>query len=228
LSNKTLAFTLAEVLITLGIIGVVSVLTIPNLINQCRNAVLKSNFKKAVSTLNEAYRLALEDLNTTTVENMSSDDFNNEFIPVFLKHVKIVDSYKLYRNQASTYSYHITNFSNTTAYNTCLQGYTTSTIYVTLSGMAFCFRGGFQNSYVINFDVNYKAKPNRAGYDNFEMVLKNNIEGNNLCGLTNYCTNNSSYVYYNHQSQGRCCSYYAMKDIDPDDNSKSYWKNFLK
>jgi prepilin-type N-terminal cleavage/methylation domain-containing protein len=225
---KPAGFTLVETLITIVIIGVVSALTIPNLINQCRNAVLKSNFNKAVSTFNEAYRLTLEDLNTTTVENMSSDDFNNEFIPVFLKHVKIVDSYKGSKIHASTdisKIYYITNFSKTTTYNTCLQNNTTSTIYITLSGMAFCFRGGFDNSYVINFDVNYKAKPNRAGYDNFEMVLKNNIEGNNLCGLSRYCTTDSSYPYYNHQSQGRCCSYYAVKDIDPDDGSKSYWRN---
>jgi prepilin-type N-terminal cleavage/methylation domain-containing protein len=111
---KPAGFTLVETLITIVIIGVVSALTIPNLINQCRNAVLKSNFNKAVSTFNEAYRLTLEDLNTTTVENMSSDDFNNEFIPVFLKHVKIVHSYKLSKNQANPYSYRITDFSNTT------------------------------------------------------------------------------------------------------------------
>ena len=43
-------FTLAEVLITLGIIGVVAAITIPALINNYRAAKLKSQFLKSYST----------------------------------------------------------------------------------------------------------------------------------------------------------------------------------
>ena len=39
------AFTLAEVLVTLGIIGVVAALTIPALIANYRNMVLENQFK---------------------------------------------------------------------------------------------------------------------------------------------------------------------------------------
>ena len=47
-------FTLAEVLITLGIIGVVAAMTIPNLIANTNGAKFRSQFKKTISTLNQA------------------------------------------------------------------------------------------------------------------------------------------------------------------------------
>lgn len=47
-------FTLAEVLITLGIIGVVAAMTIPSLMNSTGQTEFKSGFKKAVSVLNQA------------------------------------------------------------------------------------------------------------------------------------------------------------------------------
>lgn len=51
---KKFGFTLAEVLITLGIIGVVAAMTIPTLMNQTGQAEFKAGFKKMVSTLNQA------------------------------------------------------------------------------------------------------------------------------------------------------------------------------
>lgn len=51
---KKSGFTLAEVLITLGIIGVVAAMTIPTLINSTNQAEFKSGIKKAVSSLNQA------------------------------------------------------------------------------------------------------------------------------------------------------------------------------
>lgn len=51
-------FTLAEVLITLGIIGVVAAMTIPTLISNTTGAKYRSQFKKTLSTLNQAARMA--------------------------------------------------------------------------------------------------------------------------------------------------------------------------
>lgn len=55
---KFSGFTLAEVLITLGIIGVVAAMTIPVLIANTRSAKYRSQFKKTVSTLSQAARLS--------------------------------------------------------------------------------------------------------------------------------------------------------------------------
>lgn len=51
--TKRFGFTLAEVLITLGIIGVVAAMTIPTLMNSTGQAEFKTGFKKIVSTLNQ-------------------------------------------------------------------------------------------------------------------------------------------------------------------------------
>lgn len=51
------AFTLAEVLITLGIIGVVAAMTIPNLIANVNAHKFRNQYKKSLSTVNQAIRL---------------------------------------------------------------------------------------------------------------------------------------------------------------------------
>ena len=56
--NKKVAFTLAEVLITLGIIGVVAAMTIPNLIANTNGQKFRVQFKKTLSTLNQANRMS--------------------------------------------------------------------------------------------------------------------------------------------------------------------------
>lgn len=80
--TKKSGFTLAEVLITLGIIGVVAAMTIPSLMNSTGQAEYKTGMKKALSVLNQAVTMnvALEgnsfaDL-TTTVTNASGSLYN--------------------------------------------------------------------------------------------------------------------------------------------------------
>ena len=67
--TKRFGFTLAEVLITLGIIGVVAAMTIPTLISNTNGAQFKSAYKKALSTLNQAIvmNIALEDYDFSTL-----------------------------------------------------------------------------------------------------------------------------------------------------------------
>ncbi len=52
-------FTLAEVLITLGIIGVVAAMTIPTLMSNTGRAEFKTAFKKVVSAVNQAVTLSV-------------------------------------------------------------------------------------------------------------------------------------------------------------------------
>ena len=57
--KKKIAFTLAEVLITLGIIGVVAAMTIPTLIADYQEKVTVTKFKWVYSTLANAFTMAL-------------------------------------------------------------------------------------------------------------------------------------------------------------------------
>ena len=71
------AFTLAEVLITLAIIGVVAAMTMPTLINNTNGAQFKTAYKKGLSVLSQAVvmNIALDnyDLSETTANDSASD-----------------------------------------------------------------------------------------------------------------------------------------------------------
>ena len=58
---KKCAFTLAEVLITLGIIGVVAAITIPSLVTNYQKHVVETKLAKFNSTMNQAMRLSMVD-----------------------------------------------------------------------------------------------------------------------------------------------------------------------
>ena len=55
------AFTLAEVLITLGIIGIVAAMTIPSLVQDYREKAQVTRVKKFYSVFSQAYTMALQD-----------------------------------------------------------------------------------------------------------------------------------------------------------------------
>ena len=57
--KKKAAFTLAEVLITLGIIGVVAAITMPALIQNYRNHAVEAKLKKFYSTFNQAVEMSI-------------------------------------------------------------------------------------------------------------------------------------------------------------------------
>ena len=52
------AFTLAEVLITLGIIGVVAAMTIPTLIANTRAQQYRARLKKTISTISQSAKMS--------------------------------------------------------------------------------------------------------------------------------------------------------------------------
>ena len=93
---KKYAFTLAEVLITLGIIGVVAALTLPSLIADYQEKVLVSQAKKSYSIIMNAINLYLAD-------NVSSGDYRGLFVPnksddeimaEFSKYFNVIKFYK--------------------------------------------------------------------------------------------------------------------------------------
>ena len=58
MEKKYRGFTLAEVLITLGIIGVVAALTLPALIQKNNNKVVETRLMKFYSAINQAVKMA--------------------------------------------------------------------------------------------------------------------------------------------------------------------------
>lgn len=86
--KKFNAFTLAEVLITLGIIGVVAAMTMPTLMNQTNGAQYKAAYKKALSAISQGITLnvALEDnsFKEATVAGTSGNNTTDYTVAKFL------------------------------------------------------------------------------------------------------------------------------------------------
>ena len=81
--NMKSAFTLAEVLITLGIIGVVAAMSIPTLIANTNSLKFSSQFKKSIATLNQAALMSQAQYDfdfagaNSACANMASDNPNS-------------------------------------------------------------------------------------------------------------------------------------------------------
>ena len=70
--KRSSAFTLAEVLITLAIIGVVAAMTIPGVIVRTNQQEFKTGFRKAISVLNQAVTMNL------AIDNESPAEIANQ------------------------------------------------------------------------------------------------------------------------------------------------------
>ncbi len=87
---KNKGFTLTEVLITLGIIGVIAALTIPQLVNSTRNAHLGAQYASAISTLENGIALYMYDKNVRTLTQLNGGapkpaDLLNELADGYIK-----------------------------------------------------------------------------------------------------------------------------------------------
>ncbi len=111
---KKLGFTLAEVLITLVIIGVIAAMTVPTLMNNTNSQEFRSALKKAISGANQALTLhyALEGLGAQDYAN-AADLVNG----VFKKRMNVIDG---------------------TGSDTFPGGKCTGSVFTTQDGIMFC------------------------------------------------------------------------------------------
>ena len=111
--TKRFGFTLAEVLITLGIIGVVAAMTMPTLMNSTQGAQYKAAYKKALSALSQAVTLnvALDEYNFADLDNST---YNLE--EMLNNRMNVVRTEKATFNAANNKPYSVqgNNFANNT------------------------------------------------------------------------------------------------------------------
>ena len=187
--KRRVAFTLAEVLITLGVIGVVASLTMPTLIKNHEKRVIETQLAKTYSDLtNLMLRSQLENDHFTTWDfSMSVPDIVDTY---FAPYIKLTPCSR-YHNGISDKCF-VTNGAFTTWYyptNTSKRGefaYTNSTVYHYLmnDGRAIAFWKEYHSDNNIFFfdivvDVNGKKGRTVMGQDIFLFSL------NNIWGITN-------------------------------------------
>ena len=103
LNNKK-AFTLAEVLLTLTIIGLVAMLTIPNMIQSTNDAPMKLAWKQAFSIISQV-TYQMHDDRDGSLRGLCSDLDHNCFKNVFsnyVTYIKSANGYQSYNNCISS------------------------------------------------------------------------------------------------------------------------------
>ena len=89
-------FTLAEVLITLAIIGVVAAISIPSVISNSQQQEFKTGLRKAVSVLNQAI--------TMNIAIDGESPYENKMLPQYLmRHMNVIKTYTRMPFYASTH-----------------------------------------------------------------------------------------------------------------------------
>lgn len=172
--EKNCGFTLAEVLITLGIIGVVAALTIPTLMTAHKKHVTAAKLKRAVSSINQAIKLSESE--NGEVENWDRTLPQNEFIDKYFRpYMKITQvcnpvtdcGYKsdapwTYMNGTTNGSYSHPNFGDRTPFLTMDGFMYTYSIFPNDSDLIMS-----NNNRIIIVDINGSEKPNQFGKDVF-------------------------------------------------------------
>ena len=165
------AFTLAEVLITLAIIGVVAALTIPTLLNNYNDKVLETRYKKAVNIMTNGFKLMMSNEQVFDVKDLAIMQCSD--IDCYLDEYKKV--FKIVRDNSSpdiiqTFGeeYTINNQKISFAGNE-----EQAPIFQTADGISYM---GMPQSSEINFyaDLNGRSEPNTFGKDMFMFSLSGN------------------------------------------------------
>ncbi len=179
--TRTYGFTLAEVLITLGIIGIVAAMTMPALIakNQEKEAIVK--LKKAYSILSQAYASASAEYGDSSQWNLGDEAFSAEgalsiaekMLP-YLKTSKICGLekgcfpelvYKRFDNNSGWYEIYKTNrVYKLILSDGTLIGFESAGNFNCLVSNIYCAK--------VFVDINGYKGPNQAGYDTFSFYLK--------------------------------------------------------
>lgn len=212
---KRLAFTLAEILITLGIIGVLAAMTIPSMINKTHKSELQTQLKKSYSTLMNA-------TNQLRYDNGFSS-FLAEYPPSYDARDKFITDIKPYLNAQICTEQSCGATGTTSGYLTInknvyyLMGTTSESLLLNDGSTLRISAVSFNKIYM---DINgYHKKPNRAGFDIFAFDLTTDgriSPATSECNLTG--TN---------QWTGDGCTAYALLNKSPKNDGKDYWNDFL-
>ena len=229
LTNSTLsqrervkpAFTLAEVLITLGIIGVVAAMTLPSLVSNYRKKALQTALLKTYSELQQVNQQLISEGNNLMDTELTSHKhraklvmgkFNGKYAIADDNHSTISSTLKekIYHNKG-LYDHHRDRFASPTCDN--------AGVWIDNQGRLWLFNDADRQ---ICVDINGTKGPNAYGYDFF--VFYPDINGKIVPRYTD--VENEHGVQNGHI--GGDYTYYAVTNQHPTEKGKTYWKDYLK
>lgn len=166
--KKDLAFSLAEVLITLGIIGVVAAMTIPVLISNYQKKQTAAQLKAAFSIVQQALKLSQEE--NGEVESWDTTLNGHKFFEKYMSHhikwMKEYTSGELKKEAPRT-------LLNGSAYGGTTYNGGNSAHFTLINGsmVSMNLNSAGESGLWVGIDVNGLSKPNRVGRDTFLFFL---------------------------------------------------------
>lgn len=251
---KKNAFTLAEVLITLGIIGIVAAMTLPAIIANQRAKELEVRFKKAYSVIWNIHIRMIGDYggvydnfikqNVKLEDSEELTELRYKYIDIFMKYI---NGGKICNWENSTFRCLNKDISvNYKTYDGKKNAHlaadaVSNRVILASDGITIFFGNTLFRNNRLYVDTNGPAKgPNRLGFDLFAFDVDKNDKiippmtfgggGDNAVtdegetGTTADCSIKKAGNSYN----GFGCTVYAMNDKSPDNPALSYWKNLPK
>jgi len=184
--KRHIAFTLAEVLIVLGIIGIVAEMTLPSLMQSSQKTATVAQLKEFYSSFNQALSMYMQnqgcsDMNCTGIfAGNQLQAANGTAIQTALKSVLKVSKSCTYNSCDSTFTYPVKYIDKSPA-NTLAQ---TGHSFVTANGATFAILDPVTNSPEcgsssktscgnVYVDLNGAKGPNVWGMDIFDFVITN-------------------------------------------------------
>lgn len=184
--NFKSAFTLSEVLITLGIIGVVAAMTMPSLIVKSKEKETVAKLKKVYSTISQAFLMSIND--NSTPDNWDSRSFTEDgitnrsgiVVDNFVKELKIAKDCGYGAKGCFAKSYEILTGGSDRSFEDLTRYYKV----ILLDGSSLAIEGSNIDSCIstsicgeIWVDINGPRKPNVIGKDVFFFnITKNKIK----------------------------------------------------
>ena len=221
-NSRKIAFTLAEVLITLGIIGVVAAMTMPSLIQHHREKAMVTSLEKFVSTISQAVDLYKADNEcvdsiSTCISYISKGDENcDNFAPIAAK-MNVIASVKKANKSTADWlpdkAYNYYGEEQEGIYGGVSKKNVGTCAYLLNDGTTFAVDVNPTN-FDIMVDVNGKKLPNRVGQDIFPLLIGADANFVNA-GVTSGNTNkNKDVIFYPLGSdynafRGLCKHYYS-------------------
>lgn len=212
------AFTLAEVLITLVVVGVISAMTIPTVINKYQEKVTVTKVKKFYSMMNQAFMLSVKDngyANEWNVGNGATKQTAKQFAGYIKPYLKVIkdcgtnsgclgytENVNLLNGQK-----HTVNYDTRNEYYKLILSDGTYLIIRATGEANYCqgSAGGHSNACGAFFmDTNGGKQPNTIGKDIFGFTITPFAVKPNI---TDTCSKNNS---------GLSCSSYILKNGNMD------------
>lgn len=175
--NKSLrAFTLAEVLITLGIIGVIAAITLPNLITNFQKKVVATKLKKLYAVTQQAVKMSVVENDETSGWNyeLAEKDiysFSKQYFAPYFTGAQIYkgkEYCKLVKNK-----YEIHNLANNKIATPCSDAYA---VIELIDGSYFITKEKHDTGYEwLYLDINGLSGPNKIARDIFVLNMEPNF-----------------------------------------------------